>query len=200
MMPLFRHRCLSTGWGVEGICHGEFPPPRYSNVRAVRILLECILDHVYLRSAEVLVQNVIGTERCRVVENITSAMRESVIVFKTIVFLFIRTATAAYIFNRQAILMYNMCILHAPLIADPEQVVEGTGELALGFANRSAAFYHLNKREECLKVRTGSTDPKPSIPSMEMLVKFLIHFSLRPLRILVVVVNAKRSCNIFSVA
>ena len=52
--------------------------------------------------------------------------------------------------------MYNMCILHAPLIADPEQAAEGTGELALGFANRSAAFYHLNKHEECLKVRTGS--------------------------------------------
>ena len=52
--------------------------------------------------------------------------------------------------------MYNMCILHAPLIADPEEAVEGTGELALGFANRSAAFYHLNKHEECLKVRAGS--------------------------------------------
>ena len=35
-------------------------------------------------------------------------------------------------FNRQAILMYNMCILHAPLIADPEETLEGTGELALG--------------------------------------------------------------------
>ena len=52
--------------------------------------------------------------------------------------------------------MYNMCILHAPLIADPEERVEGTGELALGFANRSAAFYHLNKHEECLKVSTRS--------------------------------------------
>ena len=36
---------LSVGRGavfVRGVCHGDYPPP-YGNVRAVRILMECIL-------------------------------------------------------------------------------------------------------------------------------------------------------------
>ena len=57
--------------------------------------------------------------------------------------------------------MYNMCIINAPFHADMEgeeaSGAEPQCELALGFANRSAAMYRLGLHEKCLQVKLTMT-------------------------------------------
>ena len=59
---------------------------------------------------------------------------------------------------KEALNMYNACILHAPFLekdipegnsASPEDV-KGTSELALGFANRSAVLLNKKEYEACI--------------------------------------------------